>query len=618
MRTSRLLLTTCFVPAVLALAFACGGSDGGGAATPNDAGAGDGQVTESEASTGGDGGDAGPLAHCADFVALKRPLFGDLHQHTSYSADAYTFDTRNTPIDAYAFARGKPLQIAGGGGAGGGPMTTIDRPLDFLAVTDHSEFLAVAYGCGDDLAGNPYDATKTIYDTNACKAFRSNKKAIELLAIAAVLRNVCGDAGTGSCEPVIMTAWQKEQQAAAAAYDRCKFTSLIAYEWTKMIDGKTLHKNVIFGGDVVPPRPFDSLTHTTQEQLWSALATGCGSPNGCNAVTIPHNSNISQGLAFEVPAAAADRANMIRFQKLVEIFQHKGGSECLSADNADPDCTFEQLPDAVDVARDKPGYVRDGLEKGILLQSTSSENPLQFGFVGATDDHNGTPGNVKESTWPGHVGSNDDSPSKRIGERDGGNELSSFNPGGITGVWAEENTRESIFAAMERRETFATSGPRIVVRFYETDDVTGACEDPMFPKVLVDRGAVPMGGVFKSPAASAAPKLVVRAWKDETPLARVDIVKAWIDGAGTVKEKVVAKPLDAASSASACVTWQDDEATPGPALYYARVLEAPTPRWSSHDCDKAPNANPAGCAQGGALRKTIQERAWTSAIWRNL
>jgi hypothetical protein len=302
---------------------------------------------------------------------------------------------------------------------------------------------------------------------------------------------------------------------------------------------------------------------------------------------------MSQGLAFEVPAAAADRDNMIRYQKLVEIFQHKGGSECLSTD--DPDCAFEQLPDTTDPVRDRPGYVRSGLQKGLTL----SPNPLKMGIVGATDDHNGTPGNVKESTFPGHTGSLDDTPQKRVRS-----EMATFNPGGITVAWAEENTRASIFAALQRRETYATSGPRMLVRFYQTSDATGACQDSQFPSVLVGRGAVPMGGSFKG-----TPRFVVAAWRDAAPLARVDIIKAWIDASGTPREKVV---QHTASPSFTCVTWLDEDPTPGPALYYARVLESPTPRWSAYDCVKAPVA----CADAGALKADLQERAWTSPIWR--
>ncbi|MBL8606489.1 MAG: DUF3604 domain-containing protein [Myxococcales bacterium] len=609
MRRAHVLALFAVVPLGAYVAFACGGDD---TAVPStDGGSEAGPSPDSGAPDGGgaiDGGDGG-VARCGDYNPLKNPYFGDLHAHTSYSADAYAFDTRNTPLDAYAFARGKTLQVAGAGPDGGGPLTTIEKPLDFLAVTDHSEFLAVAYGCGEDLAGNPYDPTKTIYDTVACRLFRSDRsQTVQLAAIYAVLSRVCDG---GKCAPVVTSAWQKEQQAAAAAYEPCKFSTMYAYEWTKTNDGVTLHKNVIFGDTNVPASPLDSLTHPTQEELWRGLAAGCGGGAGCEALTIPHNGNLSQGLAFEVPSDPVDRDNMARYQRLVEIFQHKGGSECLSDDGSDPDCAFELLPDNSDPARDKPGYVREGLKKGLGVRAASGKNPLMMGIVGATDGHNGTPGNTRESTWPGHVGSNDDTPARRIGPAAG--EVGTFNPGGLTVAWAEQNTRESIYAALKRRETHATSGTRVLVRMFQTFDAGDACADPAFPKSLVDKGAVPMGGSFKSGA--TAPRFVIRAWKDQAPLARVDVVKAWVDGAGALKEKVVQRALPAAS-ATACITWQDDDPTPGPALYYARVLEDPTPRWSAYDCARAPNANPAGCADGGALRTMIQERAWTSPIWR--
>lgn len=605
MRKFRFLGALAPIPAFAVISVACGGGDAtveidagseaGGGGAPDDA-----VVAEAGTPDG--------ATRCGDFNPLKNPYFGDLHEHTSYSADAYTFDTRNTPLDAYAFARGRTLQIAGAGPDGGGPQSAIDRPLDFLAVTDHSEFLAVAYGCGTSLDGVPYDPAKTIFDTPSCKAFRSDSRPVQLAALGTVLKSVCAG---GQCEPVVSSAWQKEQQAAAAANEPCKFTSFVAYEWTKTNGGVTLHKNVVFGGAVVPERPFDATSHPTQEELWRALAGGCGGA-GCEALTIPHNSNMSQGMAFEVPTRDADRDNMIRYQRLAEIFQHKGGSECLSDDGADPDCSFELLSANSDPTRDKPGYVREGLKKGLALQATTGKNPLTLGIVGATDDHDGTPGNVKESTYPGHVGSIDDTPGRRISPA--ADELSEFNPGGLTAVWAEENTRESLFAAMQRRETYATSGPRMLVRFYQTFDAIDACADSSFPKRLVDKGAVPMGGAFKSGA--SAPRFIVRAWKDKARLARVDIVKAWVDAGGVAREKIAIHPIGAASSAAACVTWQDDEPTPGPALYYARVLEEPTPRWSSYDCARAPNVNPSACAPGGALRKNIQERAWTSPIWR--
>jgi hypothetical protein len=258
--------------------------------------------------------------------------------------------------------------------------------------------------------------------------------------------------------------------------------------------------------------------------------------------------------------------------------------------------------------------VRTGLEQGLVGAAAGQINPLQMGIVGGTDDHNGTPGNTRESTWPGHMGREDDTPTKRLTQ--GVNDVFR-NPGGLTGIWAEQNTREALYAALARRETFATSGTRMIVRFYQTWNLTDPCSDPNFPSAVVAGGGIPMGGTFSLPstgdAGSSKPWLVVSAWKDATDLARIDIIKAWVDGSGQVHEAVFPNP--ATDGAHACVLWQDPTFVPGPTFYYARVLEAPTPRWSVGDCQVAGAANPTQCADGGALNVMIQERAWTSPIW---
>ncbi len=609
-RTSLLLLVLPLPVAVAVAAASCGGDD-----AVADAGS---DAPTSDAPGNDGGGDAGA---CKGFNALKNPYFGDLHEHTSFSADAYSFSTRNTPTDAYAFARGKPLQVAGASPDGGGPITQIDRPLDFLAVTDHSEFLAIALGCGADLNGTPYDPTSPYYDSPRCKLFRSTNPAVQTLDFALLFNDVKALCDGGACEPVIKSAWQKEQAAAAVAYDRCNFTSFVAYEWTRVgSNGETLHKNVIFGSDKVPERPYDSIAYAGQTDLWNALDQGCLEQNGCRALTIPHNSNLSGGLAFEVPNGA--QAQMAKYQRLVEIFQHKGGSECFfDADagvdgGAESECAFEQVPSGVSKGGGASAFVRTGLTSGIAARKSTGQNPLELGIVGATDDHNGAPGNVKESTYPGHVGRFDDTPGRRLFVGDGGGENGSssyFNPGGITGVWAEENTREAIFSALQRRETWATSGPRMVVRFFQTtNDGSDPCADPDFPKQLVAKGAIPMGGTFKP--TSAKPRLVAYAWKDVTPLDRVDIVKAWVDSGGQTHELVQRMPVSDGTK-PACVVFDDAAYAGEIAYWYARVLEQPTPRWSAYDCQKAPNANPAECTSGGRLVQNIQERAWTSPIW---
>jgi hypothetical protein len=606
---------------VLAAAYACGGSDEAPAPTGEDGGTD--ATTDGVAPPPGEDGappDGGPdtaPAACPDRNPLKNPYFGDLHAHTAYSLDAYSFATRNTPVDAYAFARGKTLQVAGASPDGGGPATTIERPLDFLAVTDHSEWLAASYGCGVDLSGTAYDPASPYATSATCDEVRSTDPATATQvfgSMAALTRGLCD---AGACGPVVQSAWQSEQQAAASAYVPCKFTSFVAQEWTRAVAGATLHKNVVFGTDHVPPAPLDSVTYPTQADLWNALEAQCTADAGCAALTIPHNSNLSQGGAFLM--AQGLEGLSAKYQRLVEIFQHKGGSECFydaDAGVGDPECNFEYLG-GITEPNDRASYVRNALYQGIGRDA--GPNPFMFGFIGSSDDHNGTPGNTREDTWPGHAGRLDDSPAKRLAPPAGGGlgVRAGHNPGGLAVVWAEENTRESIFVALQRRETYATSGTRILVRFYQTWGDGDPCADPAFPAQLVAAGASPMGSTFGSaPAgASGGPRFVVQAWKDKTDLARIDLVKLWYDATGTPHEAIQQDVIPTGSGNARCFVWQDAAFTPGPTVYYARVLEAPTPRWSMGDCAKAPGIDPAACADGGGLNVLIQERAWTSPIW---
>jgi hypothetical protein len=297
------------------------------------------------------------------------------------------------------------------------------------------------------------------------------------------------------------------------------------------------------------------------------------------------------------------------YQRLVEIHQHKGNSECAYNPGAgytlDPLCQFEQLDGNTPPPQ---SYVRQGLTKGLVIQDTTGINPFRLGIVGATDNHNGMSGAVLETIWDGHVGDNDNTPMKRLLN------LPDHNPGGITGVWAEQNTRASIFAALQRREVFGTSGPRIRVRLYQTWDSTNYCT-ATFPQNIITAGGVPMGGALSTNPGVGAPYLVVSAVKDLVDLARIDIVKVDIVN-GQARERVFSLPLGVGQTSTACLTWQDPEYVAGaPAFYYARVLQAPTPRWSTYDCERLGALAPAGCDPGGNLRQMIQERAWTSPIW---
>jgi hypothetical protein len=581
-----------------------------------------------------------PLAvTCPDRNPLKNPYFGDLHTHTAFSYDAYTFETRTTPLDAYAFARGMPIQIDGVPPVG--PITQLDRPLHFAAITDHSELLAIDFGCGVDVDGAPFDPDSPFFNRPRCVAARSTDPAMERLNFALARsrqESLCNSAtpqDSAICRPVVQDAWAAEIAAAAAALDPCNFTSFIGYEWTNTCTGDggsaaTCHKNVIFGDTNAPAVPFDSLSNPTQESLWSALDTGCnGGP--CNAITIPHNSNLSNGQAFTVPQGSEEHA--IKYQKLVEIFQHKGASECFfdPANPTDPTCNFEYLGGVTEPNLPQ-SYVRTGLEMGLTAQANPAlhKNPLQMGIIGATDDHNGAPGNTREDTWPGHLGVIDDTPALRI--RPTAETNVGFNPGGVAVAWAEQNTRAAIFAAFQRRETYATSGPRITVRLYQTwDQTTNFCADPNFPAQIVAAGGLPMGSNITLPPnhTGAAPRIVVFAARDPITradvanLAEIDLVKAWIDPAtGAVNEQIDRRTAPGAGVATSCQIFRLNP--PGgpmtfnagsPSFYYARVLQRPTSRWSVHDCLASPGTNPTDCAPGGKLNVQVAERAWTSPVW---
>ncbi len=564
------------------------------------------------------------LAACADRDPLGRVYWGDLHVHTSWSLDSFTAANRNDPRDAYAFARGrKTLPI--NSGAGGTATAAIDRPLDFMAVTEHSEFLSAT---GECLLGSPGGeaACGEYLDQNSPgqTAIANQSGLLLTTPNPGDLTQCTGADNSAQCRAAARTTWQRLREITESAYDRCTFTTLHGYEWTAMTGGANLHRNVIFATDKVPELPLDYLRYPTPLQLWRGLDEQCVAAAGCEAITIPHNSNYSAGRMWETASDPESRAYMARYQILVEIFQHKGNSECLPGGGGeDPACDFEKSNGnllaalfgnggaAQDPVTAGPGYVRNGLARGLELEATSGQNPLDLGFVGGTDTHNATPGAVREETWAGHVAQQDDTPRRRL---TGG---PTFNPGGLTGVWAPQNTREDVFAALKRRETFATTGPRMVARFYSLgglrrdEQAAPYCADPLFPKKLVDAGATPMGGHVT--AGGAAPYFFVSVMKDEADLATIDIVKLSLDARGLGTVAVHAIPLRGAQTASGCVFWRDPSySSRGPSLYYARVFQQPTWRWSHYDC----KADPASCAAGrDSLDVPVQERAWTSPIF---
>ncbi len=607
---------------------------------------------------------------CSNWSPWRNLYFGDLHSHSALSFDAWLWDTNPGPEDAYAFARGSPVRLPPLDPEGIGTRTLeIDRPLDFAAVTDHAEFLAEVAAC--------VSPESPVYDTFSCRLFRLKTDLSYIyfgLALTSPsptrLADICGPGGV-DCAEVAARAWERLRQAAEGAYDRtasCTFTTFVAYEYTGSTSGCTLHRNIFFRNDRVPPLPVSYLEEATPEGLWAELERSCqGAQAGCEAISVPHNSNMSNGNMFS-PARAASlpfeeqqrRAALRgRMEPLVEIFQQKGDSECMNglsdpAGEPDPACDFEKLhePPITDCGDgtgslggsgrgcvSKYDFVRNVLLAGLKEESRLGVNPYRFGFIAATDTHNASPGAVAEDRYMGHLANLEDTAEERLGPFSLTPTGIRLNPGGLTAVWAEENSRDAVFQALLRRETYATSGPRISLRFFGGWQFPGSmCADPDFAKVGYRRG-VPMGGELPpAPDPAAAPRFAVLAERDpgtgERPgnlLQRIQIVKGWIDADGRARQKVFEVAGDRENGAEAdpqtceargqgfetlCVVWTDPEFQPEePAFYYVRVLENPSCRWSTYECNRLnPEERPPACGDPG-IAKTVQERAWASPIW---
>ncbi len=596
---------------------------------------------------------------CAAYHPLRHPFFGDTHVHTAFSQDASTQGTRNTPRDAYRFAQGEPIGLQPYD-AEGHPRRSarLERSLDFAAVTDHAEQLGEVHICSTPGARG--------HSAFVCRIFRRFPRIAFFLmnSRTSFLESRWGFCGEGGalCLEAAHGVWNEIQAAAEGAYDRsaaCRFTTFVAYEWTGDAGaGRNLHRNVIFRNHVVPELPVSFLEARTAIALWDRLQTECVDGGaGCDALTIPHNSNLSAGLMFEsagepgTSIGAAEAARRARWEPLVEVMQHKGDSEC-AASAVDELCGFEKLPyDSFGgkfyprlVGRGEfapPNFAREALKRGLALGNELGANPFKFGLVASTDTHLGAAGLTEEQDHPGHGGAGapagDHMP---VGLPDD----VEFGPGGLAVLFAEENARDALFEAMVRREAYGTSGTRPIVRFfggwrYAPD----LCERAAFVE-LGYRDGVPMGGDLP-PRETDAPSFAVLALQDPgtasrpgTPLQRIQIVKGWVDEEGTTHERV----LDVAGGengarvdlstcqregpgeATLCAVWRDPDFDPTRrAFYYARVLENPSCRWSQLAC----NASGVDCADPTTIgrgfeaccapghQRAIQERAWTSPIW---
>ena len=620
-------------------------------------------------------------APCADFNLNKNAYFGDLHVHTSLSNDGYSFGSRAEPNDAYryAFGKGSITLPVDRGDSENTRSVSIDRPLDFMATTDHAEFLGEQTLCMDSTSG--------FSDAKFCAAFEEGEGRNPSL-LAKIFSpfpsrddELCGDDGE-RCEQASKIPWQQTIAAAEQWNDTsvdCEHSTFVAFEYSSVRLGSNLHRNVIFKNTVVPQRPISYLDATREWRLWEILDKEClSSGKGCDVLAIPHNSNISNGRMFAVDyagaytdAAQAERAELrMKIEPLVEIMQHKGDSECRSGlsgvlGSEDELCDFEKFenlafktisgsadvgdcydgPFADYVPHKGPNcltrnsYVRYALIEGMKEQERLGVNPFKFGISASTDTHNGTGGGVSEKEFQGHLGWGDGRAERRVQYNTEIPGNTSNNPGGLIGVWSEQNTRESLFDNMRNKEVFGTSGPRIKPRFFAGWSYEQSlCNDPELIAKSYANG-VSMGGDLSAPPSdNAGPSFVVAAVADlgssSAPglsLQRIQVIKGWYDEAGDHHQQIYDVAGDANNGADVdlsscesrgsgheqlCTVWQDpDFNAEQSAVYYMRAVENPSCRYSARQCLALPVADRPEDCDNPDVPKVIQERAWSSPIW---
>lgn len=582
--------------------------------------------------------------------SLRNVYFGDLHLHTRNSFDAYVFNVRATPDDAYDYAKGRTIEHAMGF-----ELKLNDGPLDFLAVTDHAEYLGVVQAI--DTPGTVYSKVpyaRELFASERAGILAAFKRFADSLVSGDRLQELSDMTATRS-------AWQDTIRSAEHHNDPGTFTTFIGYEFTSMPEMRNLHRNVLFAGGRVPAMPYSALDSQNPQDLWNWMEQRRA--QGMESIAIPHNGNASDGAMFErtkwngQPIDRAYAELRSRNEPLVEITQAKGQSETMPLLSPNDEFAgFELMTSYIGanqpITTFEGGYVREALQRGLEIEQDVGVNPYKMGFVAGSDSHNAA-GSYEEDDYFSKVGMLDGAPAQRgaVPPTDykswdefyaAGKTVSvtsTWGSAGLTGIWAEENTREALFAALKRKETYATSGPRIRVRVfagYDLHDVDLATQTGLRAAYA---NAVPMGGDLVA-RRGMQPEFRLIAMRDvhSAPLQRVQIIKGWIDANGETHEKVFDVacsdrgevdagthrcPDNGASvDLSSCefsrsrgagqlqAAWIDPEFDRSQhAFYYVRVLENPTCRWSTWDAIRA------GVAPNPKLPPTVQERAFTSPIW---
>lgn len=583
-----------------------------------------------------------------------RPLWGDTHLHTSNSLDARAFGAVLSPTDAFSFARGDEVTTSHG------LRVKLSRPLDWLVVTDHSDAMGAM---NEIVAGNTTlmrDAT--LRDWNE----RINQGGdVALDATMEVIETFAGISGNALPESIsdrrfVQSVWDDFTETADTFDDPNVFTAFIGYEWTSTEGGNNLHRNVIYRDDAIRARqllPFTTAETFNPEDLWTWMEQYEENTGG-RVFALAHNGNVSNGLMFPVetnpktgePLTGEYAERRAKWEPLYEITQIKGDGEAhplLSPNDEFADYETWDTANLGPVLKEdwmiKYEYAREALKNGLKLEGQLGTNPYKFGVVGSTDSHTGLATAEEENFFGKHSGVEPEPHRTEhvVGDFGAVKILGwEMAASGYAAVWAEENTRESIFDAMERKEVYGTTGSRMTVRFFGGWEFDESDARSRLPADIGYAKGVPMGGdLAEAPEGSSAPNFLIAALKDPFSgnLDRIQIVKGWVNAKGETEEKVfdvawsgsrerdangklstVGDTVDPTTatfsntigSPELITVWTDPEFDPSlSAFYYARVIEIPTPRWTVYDAvrfgDKVSNEAPT----------STQERAYTSPIW---
>ena len=595
----------------------------------------------------------------ADRTFPEQPLWGDSHLHTSMSMDAGGFGNRLGLRAAYRFARGEEVI------ASSAQPVRLARPLDWLVITDHSDGMGLI---NDILAASPL---VTAYEQGA--RWSEGMRAGGQEAVNATL-DLIAAGSQGTIDPEMLanyapgsrrysTLWDEVIDAAEEFNDPGEFTALIGFEWTSLVRGGNMHRNVIFrdNGDrarqVVPFTMLPPVGSTDPLDLYKYLEAYEAKTNGA-VMALAHNGNLSNGIMFPVDAQYTGRAldafyveQRAKWERIYEITQIKGDGETHSFLSPDDEFADYGTWDVgnLDLSTAKTDdmlaaeYAREALKNGLALEQELGTNPYKFGFTGATDSHTSLSTAEENNFFGKHTGY-EPSPERLTHpfmKTDNGEIFSwMMLASGITGVYAHDNTRASIFDAMDRKEIYATTGPRMMVRFFGGWNYTDADINSREPAFRGYEKGVPMGADLPAPEeGQGAPSFMIYALRDVigANLDRIQIVKGWLDGDGNTHEKVynvawsdgrtlgadgglpaVGNTVDIASATWANsigaselgTVWTDPDFDPAEsAFYYARVLEIPTPPWYAYDAFRFGIDMPEGAPT------SQQERAYTSPIW---